>query len=610
MIGMHVILTSLAHFFFRSKRFRSCKQLRKSGGLHALQQPLKQHGTIIVDKRKMSSPRAKRPKLERLSSFYSEYYPRPKPDLLLVQKYLKEENKPYHILNRTLDETADARSSIRPQGCVGHLFLRDFRQSDNTGLNAASRMAAKENLPLVCLYVLCRDDLFAHGVSGFQLEYRLRSLELLREELAQKNIPLVFLNVDERKEVVPIVKEKAQQLKISHLFANIEYEVDELRRYTNLCKELLKADISFQPHNDTTLAVPGTIVTKSKGTQFSVFTPWYRAWCAHLNKMKDSFQVRAKPEANSDEFRQRNSHLFDLKIPQAPPGKQLTEKQKEAFEKYHKPGENAAWDDLQDFITSGRIKRYNVDRNDPSVNGVSRMSVHFASGTINARTVIRSLLDHKLLRTIDSGNDGAREWARQVAWRDFYRHVLCNWPHICMFKPFISNMDEVKWEYNSDHFERWCQGKTGYPIVDAAMRQLLEMGYLHNRVRMVVASFLSKHLMIDWREGERYFLENLADGDFPSNNGGWGFSSSVGVDPQPYFRIFNPWTQAEKFDKKGDYIRKWLPELREIQDVKGIHNPYENGYRQIAEKNGYPPPIVDHKTARERALERYKEAKY
>lgn len=557
----------------------------------------------------MSSPLVKRTKVERLPAFCSDYYPKPKADLLLAQKYLQDENKPYTVFNKTLAETEKDRGKIEPAGFIGHLFLRDFRANDNTGLNAASRMAAKANLPLVCLFVLCRDDLFAHGVSGFQLEYRLRSLELLRADLAERNIPLVFLNVENRKAVIPTIVDKVKELQISHLFSNIEYEVDELRRFTGLCRELLKVNTSFEPRHDTTLAVPGSIVTKSKGTQFSVFTPWYRAWCAHLNKAVSPYRVLDKPEPNDKGFKIKHSELFELKVPTAPEGKTLSKTQQEIFDKHYTPGPDGAWDDLQRFITSGTIKKYHLNRNEPAVDGISHMSAHFASGTISTRTVILALFDHKLLRAIDSGNDGAREWARQVGWRDFYRHVLCNWPHICMFKPFNLDMDDIKWEYNIDHFERWCEGKTGYPIVDAAMRQVKETGFMHNRARMVVASFLAKHLMIDWRHGERYFLEHLVDGDFPSNNGGWGFSSSVGVDPQPYFRIFNPWTQGEKFDKDGTYIKKWVPELREIQDPKGVHNPYENGYLKIAEKNGYPRPIVEHKEARERALDRYREAK-
>jgi deoxyribodipyrimidine photo-lyase len=170
------------------------------------------------------------------------------------------------------------------------------------------------------------------------------------------------------------------------------------------------------------------------------------------------------------------------------------------------------------------------------------------------------------------------------------------------FKPEYTN---IQWEYNGEHFKAWTEGRTGYPIVDAAMRQLNTIGWMHNRCRMIVASFLAKDLLIDWRMGERYFMEHLIDGDFASNNGGWGFSASTGVDPQPYFRIFNPLLQSEKFDAEGDYIRKWVPELKDIKG-KAIHDPYDRGATKQAQKAGYPRRIVEHKEARDRTLARYK----
>ncbi len=174
-----------------------------------------------------------------------------------------------------------------------------------------------------------------------------------------------------------------------------------------------------------------------------------------------------------------------------------------------------------------------------------------------------------------------------------------------MNKPFKPEYTKIEWEYDRELFRAWCEGRTGYPIVDAAMRQMRELAYMHNRCRMIVASFLAKDLLIDWRMGERYFMEHLIDGDFASNNGGWGFAASTGVDPQPYFRIFNPILQSEKFDEQGDYIRKWVPELKEIKG-KAIHDPYGRGEAKRAEKAGYPRQIIDHKFARDRCLTRYK----
>jgi deoxyribodipyrimidine photo-lyase len=172
------------------------------------------------------------------------------------------------------------------------------------------------------------------------------------------------------------------------------------------------------------------------------------------------------------------------------------------------------------------------------------------------------------------------------------------------FKPAYTNLD---WSYNEDYFTAWAAGRTGYPIVDAAMRQLNHIGWMHNRARMIVSSFLSKDLLIDWRRGERYFMEHLIDGDFASNHGGWGFGSSTGVDPQPFFIILKPLRQSERFDPDGGYIRKWVEELRDLEG-NAIHAPYERGAASVAQRNGYPQPIVKHDEARDRALKRYKEA--
>lgn len=172
------------------------------------------------------------------------------------------------------------------------------------------------------------------------------------------------------------------------------------------------------------------------------------------------------------------------------------------------------------------------------------------------------------------------------------------------YKPEFTNLE---WDYNKDNFDAWCEGRTGYPIVDAAMRQMRNDAWMHNRARMVVASFLSKDLLIDWRCGEQFFMSRLIDGDFASNHGGWGFGSSTGVDPQPYFRIFNPLLQSERFDPTGEYIRQWVPELKDVQG-KAIHEPYNRGAGAIAQKNGYPKPIVSHHEMKNLALERYKVA--
>lgn len=554
-------------------------------------------------------PPAKKMKFEQLSKFSNEFYPYNVENKTIISKYMRREDlKPINILHKKLEESEQKRNAIKPGNNIAHIFLRDFRIKDNKGLSFASKLAKTEKKPLVTFYVFCVEDLYAHSISPFQLEYRLRSLSVLKKDLRHLNIPLVFLRVEKRKDVSKKVLEFLAQNKVSHVFSNVEYEVDELGLFSKLITSLLDGGISFTPVHDTCVVKPGELMTKSKGTQYAVFTPWYKAWCNYLKATKDSLLEYPEPHAN-EAYTGDFNKLLDSELLKVPDEKCLTNHQQKAFNAHWKCGENEAWDSLYHFVKSNKFKEYDESRNDISQEVISRMSCHISSGTISARAIIRYILEQKLIRGIDSGDRGTG-WIRQIAWRDFYKHILCNWPHVCMFKPFLLEFDELKWEYNTDHFNRWCQGKTGFPIVDAAMRQLNQTGYLHNRCRMIVASFLTKHLLIDWKYGEYYFMEHLIDGDFASNNGGWGFCSSVGVDPQPYFRIFNPWLQSEKFDKNGSYIRKWVPELSDIHNEKGIHNPYANGFERIAEQNGYPKPMVDHRECRERALERFKEAKF
>lgn len=202
---------------------------------------------------------------------------------------------------------------------------------------------------------------------------------------------------------------------------------------------------------------------------------------------------------------------------------------------------------------------------------------------------------------------GAFTWFNELVWREFYRHLIVSWPQLCKHRPFTAWTQWVKWRESPEDLAAWQQGKTGYPIVDAAMRQLNETGWMHNRLRMICASFLVKDLLIDWREGERYFMSQLLDGDLAANNGGWQWAASTGTDAAPYFRIFNPTTQGERFDPEGRFIRHWLPELAAVPD-KDIHQPHRWADKHHHQLN-YPLPIVDHKTARQNTLAAFEAAK-
>lgn len=543
---------------------------------------------------------SKKQKLEQLPHFSSAFYPKELPTKIAATKYSDDKNKPYVILEKAIEATSKKRDAIKPANCIAHWFVRDFRVSDNHALSKAGELAAKHNLPLVCFWLNCKEMSQAHGKSKFQMHYRKLSMEKVHAKLQKLNIPFVTVNAATRKEITPTILDFLGKYNVSHLFANLEYEVDELRLITDVLHKALDKGINFQPCHDSCVVKPGELVTKSKGTQFAVFTPWYRIWVEYVNdnyleKGEFLYPDPPKLENSIKELMEQGHGLPTIKVDE------------ERFNKYWKLiGEDDALDALRKYIKSQNIKTYDSTRDLLQDNTTSHMSVHISSGTISTRRILYELTNAELLDESKGAEaPGISEWVRQVSWRDFYKHIMCYWPYICMYKPFHLEYSDLEWEYNKDHYLRWCEGRTGFPVVDACMRCLKETGHMNNRGRLIVASFFAKDLLLDWRWGESYFLSQLVDADFASNNGGWGFSASTGVDPQPYFRIFNPWTQSERFDPNGDFIKKWVPELKDLSS-KTVHNPYDSVQWNIAEENGYPKPILDHKFARNRALERYK----
>ncbi|GME22494.1 Deoxyribodipyrimidine photo-lyase protein [Neofusicoccum parvum] len=511
--------------------------------------------------------------------------------------------RPIEVLGQTIADTQKQRSKIAVGDAVVHWFKRDLRLRDNKALSMAAAKAKEGGVPLVCVFVISPQDYQAHFTGAARVDFDLRTLAVLKDDLAELDVPLLVETVDDRTQVLSYLVGKCEEWGARHLYCNMEYEVDELRRETRLTKRCLDAGIDFTVVHDDVVVPPGALQTGT-GKQYAVYSPWFRAWVAHVHKHPELLDEHEKPSRNPADARRTFKHIFDAGIPDAPKNKALSPEQKKRLASLWPAGEHEALGRLEKFLQQ-KIAKYKDTRNFPAAGSTAMVSVHHSAGTLAARTSVRLARDVNSSKKLDGGNAGIAGWISEVAWRDFYKHVLANWPYVCMFKPFKYEYTNVEWEYNDDHFERWAHGNTGFPIVDAAMRQMHHMSYMHNRCRMIVASFLAKDLLLDWRLGERYFMEHLIDGDFASNNGGWGFAASTGVDPQPYFRIFNPLLQSEKFDSDGDYIRKWVPELRDVKG-KAIHDPYGRGAEQVAEKNGYPRPMVDHKSCRERALARYK----
>jgi len=530
-----------------------------------------------------------------------QFYPPEMTNERCKQYISNEIERPIETLSKAQKDTESQRNSILVKDAVIHWFKCDLRLKDNKALHLASEKAKGKGVPLVCIHIISPQDYKAHVTSAVRVDFVLRTLEILKADLAELNIPLYVETVEKRKAIPSRIFELCKKWGGSHIYTNIEYEIDELRREALMTRMGVEKGVAVEAVPDTCVVAPGEL-SSGTGNQYAVYSPWFRAWISYLHTHPHQLNLFDSPEQNPSSARSSHKDLFDRPIPEAPEPKKLTDEERKRYRSLWPAGEHEALERMNKFIQD-KISKYQDARNYPAANSTAVVSVHLSSGTLSARTAIASARDANSTKKLDGGNKGIMGWISEVAWRDFYQHVLAHWPHVCMNKPFKPEYTNIKWEYNNELFEKWTTGQTGYPFIDAAMRQLNHTGYMHNRARMAVASFLAKDLLIDWRMGERYFMEHLIDGDFASNNGGWGFSASTGVDPQPYFRIFNPLLQSEKYDENGEYIRKWVPELAHVQG-KAIHDPHGKGAKGI---KGYPKMCVDHKEGRNAALARYKE---
>ncbi|KAL5336314.1 DNA photolyase, FAD-binding/Cryptochrome [Aspergillus crustosus] len=516
--------------------------------------------------------------------------------------------RPIELLKTAERETEDIRHEIKPNAAVVHWFKSDLRLHDNHGLQEAFRVAKENGVPLVTVYILSPEDLKAHLVSPARVDFTLRTLRILQRDLNELEIPLYMETQDHRENIPKRLVELCHAWGAKRLYANIEYEVDELRREAKLVKLCAENGIAFNTMHDTCVVPPGPLASK-QGKQYAVYSHWFRSWLAFLSENPRFLERGEDLGSNPGDARKIFKGLFDCEVPEAPEGKRIEDEEDsekaERLRELFPAGEHEALRRLEVFLEE-KASAYDDERSFLDRDGTSVLSPYLASGALSARTAVvlaRKANGNKIV----GGQSGYISWISEIAWRDFYRHVLVHWPFICMNKCFKPEFTNLNWSYNQDHFSAWTTGRTGFPLVDAAMRHLASSSWIPNRARMVVSSFLSKDLLIDWRRGERYFMEHLIDGDFASNHGGWGFGSSTGVDPQPYFRIFNPLRQSERFDPEGVYIRRWVPELRGVEG-KAVHAPYERGAGGVAEREGYPRPIVDHAERKDVALAEFRRA--
>ena len=376
-----------------------------------------------------------------------------------------------------------------------------------------------------------------------------------------------------------MILEEALKINASKVFINTEYGFNEKQRDENLRKLLADNRIDLIEF-DSSIINPKKIVTGA-GTYFKVFTPYSRSFREELNKeYLQCFPAPVKQQTkigDSDEI----------------PKFELENALKKNALKLYVPGEKAAIEILENFFEN-KISDYKVARDFPAQDSTSKLSVYLSSGIISAKKCVSKLLEI----SEDSPGTGEYSWFNEIIWREFYKYIIFHYPRVSMRKSFNEKYDQVKWRDDEEGFVAWTKGETGFPIIDAAMKQLLNTGWMHNRLRMIVAMFLSKNLLIDWKRGEEFFMQNLIDGDHASNVGGWQWSASTGVDAAPYFRIFNPITQSEKFDKEGLLLKHYLPNLEGLSS-KEIHNPDIESRKEL----NYPMPITDLSSSRKRAIE-------
>jgi deoxyribodipyrimidine photo-lyase len=491
-------------------------------------------------------------------------------------------------------------------GSKGLAWLRrDLRLHDHHAL----RMALKACKQVWVVFVFDTDILSHLLDRGLKKDRRIdfiwQSLQEINTELQAKGGGLIVRHG----KAADIIPQLAAELGVQAVYTNKDYEPAAIERDRLVSLALEEKDIAFHGYKDQVIFEHQQVLT-GQGGAFSVFTPFKNAWLKKLQATDldahavdlDSGQFAAIPKGLNLPFPSLESMGFE------PTG----------IESYLPTGMSGASELFEQFLD--RIDQYHATRDFPAIKGPSYLSVHSRFGTISIRSLVREAHHHML-----AGSVGATVWLSELIWRDFYFMILSNHPRLApaldkkslihgtaghqSFKP---DYDKIVWESGTKAqklFKAWCEGKTGYPLVDAAMLQLNRSGYMHNRLRMVVACFLIKDLGIDWRWGEQYFADHLNDFDFAANNGGWQWASSSGCDAQPYFRIFNPITQSEKFDAEGKFIKKYLPQLSKLSK-KTIHAPWlgsdiELDLAGVRLGRDYPPPIVQHDEARKNTLIRY-----
>ncbi len=461
------------------------------------------------------------------------------------------------------------------------IWLRsDLRVHDNTALSAAMAEG-----PTIALYLLTPGQWHLHDDAPCKIDFWLRNLVALQQELQRLNVPLLIRHAEHWRDAPEVLAEVCRTHAIGCVHVNEEYGLNETRRDRDVAAGLDNLGVSFRAHLDHLLLKPGSVLTRSGG-YFQVFSQFRKVCYQRLHT--------ALPALHPLPLAQAPLAIASDAVPASVPG---FASPADGLRELWPAGESAARERLTRFADE-QLEDYPLQRDIPAMPGTSQLSPYLAAGVLSPRQCLHAALQANR-GEFDGGLPGAVSWINELLWREFYTHILVGYPRVSRHRAFRLETEALPWRHAPEELAAWQQGRTGFPLIDAAMRQLHATGWMHNRLRMVVAMFLTKNLLIDWREGERFFMAHLIDGDLAANNGGWQWSASTGTDAAPYFRIFNPISQSQKFDPQGRFIRHWLPELAHL-DNRAIHDPSALG--GLFGAVDYPRPIVDLRGSRERAL--------
>lgn len=455
-------------------------------------------------------------------------------------------------------------------------FRNDLRVYDNPALFRA----AEDQQGVLAVYFICEEMLTNHVVAPVRVDFIRRHLLQLRSDLLELNIPLLVVHVKKTVEIAPHLQTLIKQHHIQELFLNAEYPLDEFNRDKKVSEILRAQGVIVKRFHDRVIIPPG-MIRNGKGEPYKVFTAFKNNWIQQARVLP--LQPLKKPLLQPAH---KYAALIDEQVNQLFSGIAQQD-----LSSLWPAGEKEASKRLKYFIKH-HIHDYQTARDFPQLEATSQLSPYLAIGTISPRQCLVAALQANHGEW-DSGSSGVTTWVGELIWREFYQHLVVDFPAVCKFNAMQKHTEAFPWRHDANLFQAWCDGKTGIPIVDAAMLQLKETGWMHNRLRMVVAMFLTKNLQIDWRMGEHYFMTQLIDGDFAANNGGWQWSASTGTDAAPYFRIFNPVNQSQRFDPEGAFIKRYLPVLASLS-VKAIHSP--------PPIPGYPLPIVDLSLSRKETI--------